>query len=667
MPNHEIMTYSEGIYIVWDAANSFFKSGYHTIPQGLPVRAMLFEPLGEAVYDTLVGKDVVKAKHTRQGKLIYGPDYFQETNYRLGEKEFIRYTRSDSLKITVRPEYNHPPIETDETVVCELKVVYRIPDPNDPGEYLYIAIVDSSITVQQFGSYNTWATMELKYDYSNVPLEHLTQKASRATGERWRKLANHIEFWIIWKNVEYLDLWVNSITIFDQYGSDVMTDPSFQNDIINIAKNQYPKQVFPPSTYAETVVAWFPIDEPSGVDNMAVMQKIDDLMNDATNGKIRLMVDMCTNWNTLFGEYGGSGIEIVYHLDEFFARTNLNTQINKFLYHDPYDPETPKVNYKVDNIELLQVVLERYNLYNEKFILGMQSGKWLQDTDIPPAGIDKIPTPEQLLFNANFGLLYGAKGLSLNNYFDWGNSALVTGLYNPNDNTHYPIYYTLKDIILPRLSGVFGKTLKSIQQTEQHPRFNFNPVQYLNSFQCISLPEGVLPDDNDFDLGFFSKDDQRYFMFLRRWYNTSTNDILIGVDREQFNYNNIKVVELVNETSYTLQQNQKIVFDAEIGDTRLFGLMPVIKYGGDLVYDEIINNTNTLHEAMTIKSGATLTVNGTYNIYGDITVEAGAQLDIKPGAKLNFFNNSRLIINSNFYAVGAPGNKIEFNFNGSSK
>jgi hypothetical protein len=102
-----------------------------------------------------------------------------------------------------------------------------------------------------------------------------------------------------------------------------------------------------------------------------------------------------------------------------------------------------------------------------------------------------------------------------------------------------------------------------------------------------------------------------------------------------------------------------------VGDCDFFELAPVVHYGGDLITDEAITGTNTLHEAMTIKSGAKLTVNGTYNIYGDITVEAGAQLDIKPGAKLNFYNNSRLIINSNFYAVGAPGNKIEFNFNGS--
>jgi hypothetical protein len=328
MPNHEIMTYSEGIYIVWDAANSFFFKSAYTQQ---PVRAMFYEPLGEAVYDNAINKEVVKAKHTGQGKLIYGPDYFQETNYRLGNEELIDYTRSDSLKITVRQGYNPPPIATDETVVCELKVVYRIPDPDVPGNFLYIDVADPLLLkVKNFGSYNSWITKELDYDFGNVPGEHLTQQYSRDTEEGWRNLASHIEFWIIWKNVEYLDFWVNSITIFDQYGSDVMTSVPFQNKIRNIALNQDSAQVFPPSTYAETVVAWFPIDEPSGVDNMAVMQKIDDLMNDATNGKIRLMVDMCT-WTKLFGERGRTGIKTVYHLDEFFSLYLFNS--SRFNYN----------------------------------------------------------------------------------------------------------------------------------------------------------------------------------------------------------------------------------------------------------------------------------------------------------------------------------------------
>ena len=228
--------------------------------------------------------------------------------------------------------------------------------------------------------------------------------------------------------MEYLDLWVNSITIYDDYGWTVKNDNTTQLEIINIAKNEGNKQIFPTSTYDETVVGWFAIDEPETIDNLAVIQEIDDLINNATNGKRRLMVAMCNGWNSLFGEYGGTGIDTVFKIDEYLSRTNLKLlQLTAYLYNCPKDPET-EPTWREDNIHLYNYGLNRFAKNNKDFILGLQTGKWQTDEQTGYEGVDTIPTGEQFLYNMNLGLIYGAKGISLNNYFSWERNNKVTGL-----------------------------------------------------------------------------------------------------------------------------------------------------------------------------------------------------------------------------------------------
>ena len=54
---------------------------------------------------------------------------------------------------------------------------------------------------------------------------------------------------------------------------------------------------------------------------------------------------------------------------------------------------------------------------------------------------------------------------------------------------------------------------------------------------------------------------------------------------------------------------------------------------------------------MTIENGATLTINGTYNIYKNITIKAGGRIVVNPGAVLKFSNGSSCIVKGIISAV----------------
>lgn len=103
-PNFDIAQLSEGIYIVWDAANGYYSCSWRS--EGQPVRAMRYTSLGNPTFDNSINKEVIKTNHNGEGKLIYGPDYYQQKKYLLGDNSIIEYKRMDSLKITARQGYS---------------------------------------------------------------------------------------------------------------------------------------------------------------------------------------------------------------------------------------------------------------------------------------------------------------------------------------------------------------------------------------------------------------------------------------------------------------------------------------------------------------------------------------------------------------------------------
>jgi hypothetical protein len=326
-------------------------------------------------------------------------------------------------------------------------------------------------------------------------------------------------------------------------------------------------------------------------------------------------------------------------------------------------------DYKKLNIERLIISMERFNTHNKPFFLGIQNGIWIKPNDVH---LHETPTKEQYLYNLNIGLLYGAKGFVPMNYFAFiSRSNNVTtdsvgGYYDPAKDLYSPLYYFTKDVIRPRLWGFFGRTMKNITQTEQYPDINFNTSNTHDFITSIGLEPSGSHENNiaqpGYDLGFFKGEtDVKYFMLVRRWYQTDYNRaVIISYDLSSTGFKNYKLCDYIDSTFSYKSSIDTIHLSFTPGDGRLFSLAPVAKYGGEIRCNENIYGSNTLMGEMSIKSNAFLTVHGVYNIQKNITIEKGGEMLVSPGAVLNFSNGAAIIKNGGTITYrGNPNNTAD--------
>jgi hypothetical protein len=657
-----IWRYTNSFYTIWEAEGTDPLKGSTTLYY-------------DTIYTTFFDEDGTKGRLSggtipHESTLIYGPGYSQLVTYNFSD-EIVEYTTEFRLKITQRvPEL---PENYSDMVVCNLIVTnQKDGDGNGPGKTDTIILRSVKVSDLLVNGWNNWDTINLVYDLAHL----LTEKLGNVGTYKLSKGAAYfVQFKVNWGGLDFLNLFIDRVRVYDFRGLSLLEEQAPRNLIKGLV-----------NTYINnsTIIGWYGTDEPGSIDNFEPYRVVDSLINSVSNGSVRLHASITGSWRGTFavGNWTYGMGHDVYVADEFWLRAKpKNIQLNTYIYHNPWDPGVVP-DWKERNIALCtDAYYGRINKYDPNFSVSTQAGAYyFNDKDKPCEIADafEIPTPSQINYHVNLCLLYGAKELRLDPYFSsyyYGCENLLHtyGLIDPEEQPtdNYLMY---KDTIIPRLNDKFGKTLKKINQTAQFANLDIADPVVINFPSFIYDIRGINFSEAStyfLDLGFFENPGEsfKYYAFaLNRWYSTN-EDLQYTFQKPTTLFNNYKLTNLAKDISLSinLANNYMHASTLAVGDCDFFELAPVVHYGGDLITDEAITGTNTLHEAMTIKSGATLTVNGTYNIYGDITVEAGAQLDIKPGAKLNFFNNSRLIVNSNFYAVGAPGNKIEFNFNGSGK
>ena len=157
-----------------------------------------------------------------------------------------------------------------------------------------------------------------------------------------------------------------------------------------------------------------------------------------------------------------------------------------------------------------------------------------------------------------------------------------------------------------------GQTLKTLTPTYQYLNHTLSLsqdfIQSITTGGCTV--QGMQPSDEAYDLGFFKDDlDRDYFMLISRWYNSGCNpELTIYINPEYFPENyNLKVVNLINNTTLnTITKFGNIYTAPEVGDACFFSVAPVVKYGGNLAYNDTIKTNTTLSENMTIDAGKVL-------------------------------------------------------------
>ena len=135
-------------------------------------------------------------------------------------------------------------------------------------------------------------------------------------------------------------------------------------------------------------------------------------------------------------------------------------------------------------------------------------------------------------------------------------------------------------------------------------------------------------------------------MVVNRWYNTAgQGDLLkISLDKTGTGYTNYNVTNFIENTKQTIVNSGYVTIPHIPGEARLFKVYPVLKDGGSLVVSETTHPNDILLGDMSIESGATLTINGTYNAKANITVKSGGKIIAGQNASINFDPGKKLIV-----------------------
>ncbi len=611
-----IETYTNSHYTVWEAEGTESSKG----------NATLYHSLHTTVETDSV--TYVKTLSTVQNgeEIINGPGYPQNKTYNFPEADDkVQYTAEYRMKI----EQIIPNLPQDfmDNVVCTIMVTNSNSDGSNDT-----TIAERNIEVSDFyNGWDEWDTLKINYEFELSPTdEELLLQGSRLLP---REISQCVQFKVVWRGLTYLNLYVDRVRAYDERGKQLIEqdDPKFS--IATLVQNNINNH---------TIVGWYGTDEPFSIDNYEPYRVVDSIISAVSsppqnNYPIRLQAGMTG------AKYGGLDVpgtnyvmaQDLYVLDEFWKRAKpKKIQINCYHYYFPWDSDNDPNYVETDIDYAINTYLDRVNDYDSSFEFSVQTGAWYKYDDTTQPCVRQntflvYPYSSQINYDVNLGLLYGARELRGDPYYSapvWNcdNEFVTAGLIDKNNETtgNYDLF---KNIIIPRLNGWFGKTLKRLHQMEQFPGINArvypDNIISQNYIDHIEAP-GFPPSTCIIDLGFFQNQintAEKYFMIVNRYYST-LNHFNIGL-RLLAGYNNWNVTDFIDTTNFTITPSNgaaEFGYDIYPGDARLFKVYPVVKDGGSLLANETISSATILTNDMMIENGVTLTVNNNYTCFGNI-------------------------------------------------
>jgi len=625
IPNF-IAKYSEAAYTLWQA------EGEGSDPNN-EFTTMKHDPNNQGITELYYESGNLKGVITKPNELISqnsglilnGPGYSQHTRYILESKEPRQYFTKFKLKLIETIPHSNPPLENDNRIICQIRVRGR----NDTG---FNQILSSQNITIKYLSTSSWTFNRIDYDLDNLPTESFSFVPLESSTINFRKsvfkILKYIDFEVYWYKVDGYRLAVDNVLCYDTRASQFLTGTSSLDDILSQINNTNETlQFLPQNDFQNTFVGWYAIDEPGFIDQMEPIRVLDSLIRNLTSNNMKLWISWAGCWN---GSYSGWDLapENVNTFKEMYKRSKINGAIlNYYPYRLPVPSVMPLSLHETELNYMIENNLKKINKLDNNFVFSVQNGMWIRNDNI-----QVTPSSQQYNYLINLSLLFGAKGIDIMNYFE-GEDQLVGGMYNhfpPVGPIHRELYYYTRDVISPRLKGLYGKTLRNISQTEQVPNINLETTtpdliagnHYLYKLSGIPLEA---PYMHRVDAGFFKQSQSstipEYIMLVNRWYS-SDSSIQVHL-KNLSDYENWSVKNLI-DTSFTyLSANQfdKASFEDIIlpGEAALYEIFPVVKHGGKILVNETISTPQVLTGELTIENGAMLTINNSYNVYADIT------------------------------------------------
>jgi hypothetical protein len=595
-PNsNAVVRYTDCVYSVWQV------SGVTDT-----IKATLwYNPLLSQKYSN---NEIITDPYAGAGTIVSGPGYAQKRFNHIKESNndyTTRYNADFRLKVSYNPGFIDPPLLTERLsdTVCNIKLwVYDIRHEGQWRKMDSILYKDNLLTVADF-NLNEWKYFPLYYDYKNFT------DANYTGGNP--PMVLYVEYHIDWSGIDYLRLHFDSLIVYDPRGWGIMNDPVVQNHVknhgMNIGLNGSIIFDDPNVDFQRVVAGFYGIDEPRTIDSYAPIKKVGELLRSVTQGNRPLFVSLAKHWNSRMGDGSPFGTQPLHNIPEFYYRARPDGFIlQTHMYNSPYQDNDKK---NIDSYILgLQDMLEVWRHAKHSYFVLVQAGKWL-NSDPENPGLVVDPDTSQINYTIYLALLYGAKGIFLDQLFTT-KPDFVTGIINPYvyPATYKPSYDVIKNKISPQLKGMFGKKLKLLSPLNQYPDLSFgNSYNWINSinFKYICDNNNSALTQVGCDLGFFKQNNQpnvKYFMIVRRWYQTGYDCPLAINYNLGSSYVNWKLTNYIDSTKVTKLSQDVIEYYLTEGEGVLFSLAPVIQYGGFLIDNETISGTNTLEDTLIIQS-----------------------------------------------------------------
>lgn len=706
-----IQYYTDAKYKVWEA-------------EGLPVSDSLasLEPNlinSDLVHsgDTLTYVRLKSAYANVRDTMITGPYNWEEVHYYANLSfedttvQNVLYAADFRMKLENNP---FPPLPHDTTSdnpttpLCILQVTQSHPNSGTTPWHFdctYVIAADT-LTLNDFNQLNQFQSIQIPYTLENdscyfyepgpQPPYPIVNRDNLTSSLQVREDRRYIQYKVIWlgNTPNYL-LSVDKVTVSDGRGRELETPGSLaitniHNELTALTDNGY-------SQYNDMITGWLGIDEPNSVDAMEPIRKVREILDNFSASPVDttiifpLMGRWSYAWQNSNDPFGMNGYPYYKQWAHFAGNMHIWSDI--YMFDNPYNEgctfSDSCGHYREANIWSTA----KFNYQPAHDYLDHNMGVSIQcggARNVPQVN-ERNVKPNELLYQTNLALMFGAKALSLYPYFAIVDSCADTGTIHalidrecnyPHQYIYTPRYNIFRYTINPRLKGIMGKTLKKLEPSEDHlqvpiysgVQLNFNNIKsvYPNQQPC---------DDIYFEIGFFHdplngyNSDKKYFMLLNRYYSDSIADDFQIELRNLLYYHNWTFFDYRDSASaYTLTPNSTGIVTSNLlhiptGDAAFISISPVLEFGGSMVVNDTIGSNISLNDTdLVINNGASLVIDGTYDCYKDIILKSGAvikTLNYSGNPKITFHDGHKIRVEGSVSIIGAAGYILTLDFTSS--
>jgi|GEM_PF-4866438 len=568
------------------------------------------------------------------GLVQTGPGYDQDPG---PSGSPIYYTAEFRLK---SPDY-FPPDDT----VCVLKVV-------GSGEILADSVVYSSQFTDSLG----YKTFEIDYSVTRNP----------------------IQFQIYWFGER--TLYIDYVKVYDESGWLLIDDPDTvaTSNIKAYVDSPWVHTIIP-ETGDTVVYRWYLRDEPQSIDLFATNRYVDSLLREVSAERVGMQVFNKYREDTSVHEYFLRQNPEEYNVDLYPTRwlgQNFSGATYQQILSDPYIKYLSASKHEAENRGKDFWATIQTFVYGWELLAGdtccLGCSLYYEYLDHGPwyccDNYKRFPTPYEVRLQTFLALCYGADGIINWSYYsrngqygqDTTRREILLGLYDHLADTPTEMWYEIAHFSGPRVE-LLGPEFHELtwQGAGFHEDVATVPGNFINSLQAAP---GETLTTTYVEVGFF-KDDAGtdYFILVnRQCLENEDQSVIAYLDSADLDGGKMWYVidQYSQDTTFTGAINGTIPFTTHLdpGEGKLFKLASFP--------DSAFHGT-----------AQPLTWQGGIMIDGDVTVDSGKTLVIKPPAEITFFANTDvmktwdtldcdLVINGGLRAVGTETDSIVFTSTG---